>query len=101
MSGKAQGRQRERGKELRRVSPARMAAFNILRRVEEEGAYATTLLASLESEMRAEDRALSYELVLGVLRRQTWLDSLIEHYAGRSGEGLDAPVRQALRLGLY
>src|SRR3954465_12052462 len=91
----------ESGKSARTVSPARRAAFNILRRVEEEGAYAATLLAALDAEMRAEDRALSYELVLGVLRWQLWLDALIEHYSGRSGESLDAPVRRALRLGLY
>jgi 16S rRNA (cytosine967-C5)-methyltransferase len=76
-------------------------AFNILRRVEEEGAYASVLLATIDDRMRAEDRALCYELVLGVLRRQLWLDSLIEHYAGRRAESLDAPVRRTLRLGLY
>jgi 16S rRNA (cytosine967-C5)-methyltransferase len=83
------------------VTQARLMAFNILRRVEEEGAYASVLLATIGDKMRAEDRALCYELVLGVLRRQLWLDSLIEHYAGRRAESLDAPVRQTLRLGLY
>lgn len=104
MSGreKPEGRRKGEGaKNVRAVSPARLAAFNILRRVEEEGAYATPLLAASESEIRADDRALSYELVLGTLRRQLWLDALIEHYAGRSALGLDAPVRRALRLGLY
>ncbi|HEX8891659.1 MAG TPA: 16S rRNA (cytosine(967)-C(5))-methyltransferase RsmB [Pyrinomonadaceae bacterium] len=91
----------EGGKRTRTVSPARLAAFNILRRVEEEGAYAATLLAASDAEMRADDRALAYELVLGVLRWQRWLDALIEHYAGRSSASLDAPVRRALRLGLY
>ncbi|HEX8920901.1 MAG TPA: 16S rRNA (cytosine(967)-C(5))-methyltransferase RsmB [Pyrinomonadaceae bacterium] len=89
------------GKVARVVSPARRAAFNILRRVEEEGAYASVLLAASDDEMSAQDRALCYELVLGTLRWQLWLDALIEHYAGRSAESLDAPVRQALRLGLY
>lgn len=88
-------------KDKRVVSPARRAAFNILRRVEEEGAYASVLLAASDDEMRADDRALCYELVLGTTRWQLWLDSLIEHYAGRRAESLDAPVRQALRLGLY
>ena len=90
-----------RAKVFRTVSPARLAAFNILRRVEEEGAYASVLLAANDKEMRAEDRALCYELVLGVLRWQLWLDALIEHYAGRKAESLDAPVRRSLRLGLY
>jgi 16S rRNA (cytosine967-C5)-methyltransferase len=83
------------------VSPARLAAFNILGRVEEDGAYASVMLAASDTQMRAEDRSLCYELVLGVLRRQVWLDSVIEHYAGRRAESLDAPVRRALRLGLY
>lgn len=83
------------------VSPARSAAFEILRRVEEEGAFASLLLAATGEELRAEDRALAYELVMGVLRWQLWLDRLMEHYSGRSAEKLDAPVRRALRLGLY
>jgi 16S rRNA (cytosine967-C5)-methyltransferase len=83
------------------VSRARLMAFNILRRVEEEGAYASVLLAVMEEGMRADDRALTYELVLGVLRRRLWLDSVIEHYAGRPVKSLDAPVRLALRLGIY
>jgi 16S rRNA (cytosine967-C5)-methyltransferase len=95
-------KQTERGVSARVVSPARLAAFNILRRVEEEGAYASLLLAASETaEMRADDRALCYELVLGTLRRQLWLDRLMEHYAGRDSASLDAPVRRALRLGLY
>jgi 16S rRNA (cytosine967-C5)-methyltransferase len=85
----------------RAVSPARLAAFEILRRVEEEGAFAAPLLAGATHELSAEDRALCYELVLGVLRWQLWLDGLLEHYAGRGAERLDAPVRRALRLGLY
>ena len=89
-------------KGLRVVSPARLAAFEVLRRVEEEGAFASVLLAALDEEkMRANDRALCYELVLGVLRRQLWLDHLIEHFAARDASRLDAPVRRALRLGLY
>jgi 16S rRNA (cytosine967-C5)-methyltransferase len=90
----------EGGKNKRVISPARLAAFNILHRVEAEGAYASLLLAS-ETEMRADDRALCYELVLGTLRWQLWLNHLMEHYAGRKVESLDAPVRRALRLGLY
>jgi 16S rRNA (cytosine967-C5)-methyltransferase len=91
----------EDGKQRPLVSVARLAAFNVLRRVEEEDAYAALVLAASEEKMRADDRALCYELVLGTLRRQLWLDRLIEHYAGRSAAGLDAPVRRVLRLGLY
>src|ERR1044071_9349500 len=68
----------------RAVSPARRAAFEILRRVEEEGAFAAPLLANPPGALSAEDRALCYELVLGVLRRQLWLDRAVEHFAGRN-----------------
>jgi 16S rRNA (cytosine967-C5)-methyltransferase len=85
----------------RRVSASRRAASEILRRVEEDGAFAAVLLAGAGEELRADDRALCYELVLGVLRRQLWLDKLIAHYAGREAASLDLPVRRALRLGLY
>ncbi|HEU4595444.1 MAG TPA: 16S rRNA (cytosine(967)-C(5))-methyltransferase RsmB [Pyrinomonadaceae bacterium] len=83
------------------VSPARLAAFEILRRVEDEGSFAAPLLAGGPFELTPEDRALCYELVLGVLRWQLWLDALASHYAARPSEKLDAPVRRALRLGLY
>jgi 16S rRNA (cytosine967-C5)-methyltransferase len=83
------------------TSPARRAAFQILRRVELEGAYASVLLAGLDPEMREDDRALCHELVLGVLRRQLWLDRLIEHFTKRSIDKIDLPVKLALRLGLY
>ena len=85
----------------RRTSDARLAAFHILRRVEEEGAYSSILLARTTDELNAPDRALCYELVLGVLRRQIWLDRLIEHYAERPADDLDPAIRRTLRLGLY
>jgi len=82
------------------VSPARLAAFEILRRVA-EGAYASVLLASRAERLEPADRALCHELVMGVLRWQLWLDRLIEHYANRKVASLDETVRIALRLGLY
>src|ERR1700742_921326 len=83
------------------VSPARRAAFEILRRVEEDQAYSSALLAATGSELNAKDRALAHELVLGVLRRRLWLDRAIEHFAARRIEKLDVPVVLALRIGLY
>jgi 16S rRNA (cytosine967-C5)-methyltransferase len=83
------------------IAPARRSAFEILRRVETESAYASVLLAALDSKMREDDRALCHELVLGVLRRKLWLDKTIEHFGQRKVEKLDLPVRLALQLGLY
>jgi 16S rRNA (cytosine967-C5)-methyltransferase len=82
------------------VSPARLAAFEILARVE-DGAYASVLLATRHDELSPADRALTNELVLGVLRQQLFLDTLIEHFANRKITTLDSAVILALRLGLY
>ncbi|HLL74264.1 MAG TPA: 16S rRNA (cytosine(967)-C(5))-methyltransferase RsmB [Pyrinomonadaceae bacterium] len=102
-AGKPRGKPRDAGAraEAAQVSPARRVAFEVLRRVEEESAFASVLLAHVTAELRADDRALCYELTLGVLRRLLWLDKLIEHYAGSSVASLDAAVARSLRLGLY
>ena len=82
------------------VSPARRAAFEILRRVA-GGAFSSVLLAADQPHVKSADRALTHELVLGVLRWQLWLDKIVEHFSKRKVESLDLPVRIALRLGLY
>jgi len=82
------------------ISPARRAAFEILRRTE-EGAYSSVLLAAADADLNNKDRALCHELVLGVLRRRLWLDRALEHFAARKMDSLDLPVTLALRLGLY
>ncbi len=83
------------------LSPARRAAFEILRRVEDEQAYASSLLATIDKDLHVADRALCHELVLGVLRRQLWLDRVLEHFAKRPLEKVDLAVRLSLRIGLY
>ncbi len=83
------------------VSPARRSAFEILRRVESESAFATVLLATLDPQMGESDRSLCHELVLGVLRRRLWLDKIIEHFGNRRINALDVAVRLSLEVGLY
>jgi 16S rRNA (cytosine967-C5)-methyltransferase len=87
-------------RKVKEISPARLAAFNILQQVE-TGAFSSVLLASEELRLQPADRALSHELVLGVLRRQLYLDKIIEHFSKRRIASLDPAVRIALRLGLY
>ena len=82
------------------ISPARLAAFKILQQVE-DGGYSSVLLAAEEPRLQAVDRALCHELVLGSLRWQLLLDTIVEHFSKRRIESLDLPVRIALRLGLY
>lgn len=82
------------------ISPARLAAFNILQQVE-TGAFSSVLLAAEEPRLQPADRALCHELVLGVLRWQLLLDKFVAHYSKRRIESLDTSVCIALRLGLY
>ncbi len=81
------------------ISPARTAAFDVLLRVETEQAFTSNLLPAYEKTLSNVDRALCHELVLGVLRRQIWLDRVIDGLAG--GKRLDPEVRISLRLGIY
>ena len=84
------------------ISAARRIAFEVLRRVEDEGAYASDLLhAELGADVSAEDAGLATELVLGVVRWRRLLDFLLERALKKSVARLDAPVALALRMGLY
>lgn len=84
------------------ASPARIAAYDILLRVERERAYADELLHSaLLNKLSAADRGLCTEIVMGVLRWRARLDFATEQLASRAVERLDLEVLIALRMGLY
>jgi 16S rRNA (cytosine967-C5)-methyltransferase len=84
------------------ISPARAAAFDILLRVERQGAYASELLHSSRYEkLSPADHALCTELVMGVLRWRSVLDAGIERLASQRLEKFDLEVLVALRLGAY
>src|ERR1700687_3933659 len=84
------------------VSPARAAAFEILRRVEREDSYATELLHSAPlAKLSSRDHALATELVMGVLRWQSLLDRRLAAASSQKIERLDGEVLAALRLGVY
>ena len=81
------------------VSPARAAAFSVVRRVFESGAYADRALRSeLERLEDPRDRALAKRLAFGTVQRKGTLDWVV----GRLTKGhLEHQVRAALWLGLY
>lgn len=84
------------------VSPSRKTAFDVLRRVEEEGAYASDLLHSaLTSRVKPADAALATEITLGVLRWRRLLDFLLERHLKKPIARLDLAVILALRMGQY
>src|SRR5688572_20299863 len=82
-----------------KISPARVAAFEILTRIETERAFSSILLANYEQNLSLKDRALCHEITLGALRRQFYLDRIIEKFTKE--RKLDTAVRIALRIGLY
>lgn len=84
------------------VSPARAAAFRILRRVESSGVFAADLLHSNRVEaLSPRDRRLATELVMGVLRWRGDIDFQVETLSGKPVASLDPEVLEALRLGIY
>src|SRR5271156_2398723 len=84
------------------ISPARKIAYEVLRRVEAEGAYASDVLhAELGARVKTEDAGLATELVMGVLRWRRLLDFLLERQLKKPAEKLDLPVALALRMGAY
>src|SRR5271157_5599517 len=84
------------------VSPSRAAAFDILLRVEQTGAYASELLHSERlGKLSAADRALTTELVMGVLRWRSRLDETITAASSRPLNNVDAEVLSGLRLAAY
>jgi 16S rRNA (cytosine967-C5)-methyltransferase len=84
------------------ISPARKIAYDVLERVEGEGAYASDLLhAELGAKVNHADAALATELTFGVLRQRLLLDFLLELHLEKAVERLDLLVAIALRLGAY
>jgi len=84
------------------ISPARMAAFDILLRVEREDSYASELLHSSRYEnLSSADHGLTTELVMGVLRWRSLLDNRIAEHSSQKLDRLDQEVLTALRLGVY
>jgi 16S rRNA (cytosine967-C5)-methyltransferase len=78
-------------------TPARIAAFDILRKVD-AGGYASDLL--LKAALDSRDAGLASQIVFGVLRFRAQLDFLISHYSGRT-RSLDPEVRSVLQMGIY
>ena len=84
------------------ISPARIAAFDILLRVEREDSYASELLHSSRlAGVSTADHRLATELVMGVLRWRSFLDEKIAERSSQKLARLDPEVLTALRLAAY
>jgi len=81
----------------------RLVAYDLLRAVSAEGAYANLVLPGLitDSGLDRRDAALATELGYGTLRASGTLDEILAACLDRPLAGVDAPVRDLLRLGAY
>ena len=87
----------------RRIDPARRVAFDALRLVHAEGAYANLVLPKLLTERRisGRDAAFATELLAGTCRREGTYDLIIAAAAGRVISSLQPAVVDVLRLGTH
>ena len=83
------------------IAPARRAAFEVVRRVFEDDAYADRALDSAVEGLDHRDRALAQFLAYGTVQRARTLDFGIDQLGKRPVRKLDPPVRASLRLGAY
>jgi len=83
------------------VSPARRAAYEVLRRVFEQDAYADRAFRTAAEGLDERDRAFAQRLAYGSVQRARTLDHAIETLGKRPVRKLDPPVKAALRLGAY
>ncbi|MBB5064255.1 16S rRNA (cytosine967-C5)-methyltransferase [Granulicella mallensis] len=106
--GRTQGRPPQRPaakstqKPLASITPARLAAFEILERVATSSAHSDDLLYGSGLALLSQaDKNLTTALVLGTLRWQIALDARIKPLLQRPELTLAQPVQTALRLGAF
>jgi len=85
-----------------KITPARLAAFEILKLVGENKGHSDELLHSARVDgLSPEDRNLTTALVMGVLRWQIALDARVRGLLQRPEQRLAEPVAIALRMGAF
>lgn len=110
----AKGRERNRGpkrnfteqapsQRTRRADPARLVAFEVLRAVAEEDAYANLVLPARirHHHLDKRDAGFATELSYGALRGQGTYDAILARCVDRPLSQLDPAVLDALRIGTH
>lgn len=110
----AQGRERNRGPQrgftenapsqrTRRADPARLVAFEVLRAVASEDAYANLVLPARirHHNLDKRDAGFATELSYGALRGQGTYDAILAHCVDRPLDQLDPAILDALRIGAH
>jgi 16S rRNA (cytosine967-C5)-methyltransferase len=80
---------------------ARQVAYEVVRRVFEEDAYADRVFRGAAEGLDERDRAFAMQLAYGTVQHVRTLDHAIEALGKRPVRKLDPAVRAALRLGAY
>jgi 16S rRNA (cytosine967-C5)-methyltransferase len=85
------------------ATPARRAAFEVLRRVFEHDAWADRAFPAAAEHygLEGRDRAQAQRLAFGAVKRRGTTDHFAAELTGKKIERLDPPVIAALRLGLF
>ena len=86
---------------LKEVLSSRAVAFEVVRRVFEDEAYADRAFRAAATGLDPRDRAFAMQLAYGTVQRVRTLDRAIETLGRRPVRKLDPPVKAALRLGAY
>jgi 16S rRNA (cytosine967-C5)-methyltransferase len=110
----AQGRERNRGPQrnftgnapsqrTRRADPARLVAFEVLRAVAAEDAYANLVLPTRirHHGLDKRDAGFATELSYGALRGQGTYDAILARCVDRPLDQLDPAILDALRIGTH
>jgi 16S rRNA (cytosine967-C5)-methyltransferase len=89
------------GTRISAVSPARIAAFAVLRRVFEHGAYADRVFPAQAAHLDTRDRSLAMRIAYGTVQRRATLDHLAGRLLRPALNDLEPAVLAALRMGLF
>lgn len=87
----------------RATDPARTAAYDVLRQVDDSDAYANLVLPGLlrERGITGRDAGFATELAYGTLRLRGRYDAILAHCSARPLADVDPPLLDALRLGSH
>ena len=83
------------------IAPARRAAFEVVRRVFEDGAHADRAFTKAAAGLDARDRALAQRIAYGTVQRARTIDYGIDTLGKRPTRKLDPAVLASLRIVAY
>lgn len=85
------------------ITPARRAAYEVVRRTFEDGAWTDRAFASAATryELTGRDLAHARRLAYGAVQRRATADALVAGFARRRQGAIDPAALAALRLGVY